>query len=151
MFALTDQEGKLFGPLAYTKTFAITASAILSITVVPMLAYHLLKPIRWSRGKSLRAALLAAVAMTGISWLVIPARSSSAPQAHAAQGAFMAAAIGVMTLLVVYRVGRERLVPAEKNVVSRAILGVYVPALRWVLAHKATFLSLPARASCCWA
>ena len=49
VFALTDQEGKLFGPLAYTKTFAITASAILSITVVPTLAYHLLKPIRWSR------------------------------------------------------------------------------------------------------
>ena len=55
----------------------------------------------------------------------------------------MAAAIGVITFLVVYRAGRERIVPAEKNAVSRAILGVYVPALRWVLAHKATFLSLP--------
>jgi copper/silver efflux system protein len=142
VFALTDQEGKLFGPLAYTKTFAITASAILSITVVPMLAYHLLKPIQWSRGKSLRAALLAAGAMAGISWLAIRTFFLG-PQAPAAQGVVMAGAIGVITFLVVYRVGRERIVPAEKNAVSRAILGVYVPALRWVLAHKATFLSLP--------
>ena len=59
------------------------------------------------------------------------------------RGSLIAAAIGVMTLLVVYRMGRERLLPVEKNIVSRAILGVYVPALRWVLAHKVTFLSLP--------
>jgi Cu(I)/Ag(I) efflux system membrane protein CusA/SilA len=32
VFALTDQEGKLFKPLAYTKTFAISASVILALT-----------------------------------------------------------------------------------------------------------------------
>ena len=72
VFALSDQEGKLFGPLAYTKTFAITASAILSITVVPTLAYHLLKPIRWSRRKSLVVGSLAAAVMAGISWRGVP-------------------------------------------------------------------------------
>jgi len=142
VFALSDQEGKLFGPLAYTKTFAITASAILSITVVPTLAYHLLKPIQWTRRKSLSVALLAAAAMTGISWFVFQTFFLDS-QAHAARGSLISAAVGVMTLLVVYRVGRERLLPAEKNVASRAILGVYVPTLRWVLAHKLTFLSLP--------
>jgi Cu(I)/Ag(I) efflux system membrane protein CusA/SilA len=143
VFALTDQEGKLFGPLAYTKTFAITASAILAITVVPMLAYHLLKPIQWTRRRSLRLALLAATAMTGISWFVFRAFFLDS-QAHPSQGAFISAAIGVMTLLVVYRIGRERIVPLEKNAVSRGILAVYVPTLRWILAHKGTFLSLPA-------
>ncbi len=142
VFALTDQEGKLFAPLAYTKTFAITASAILSITVVPTLAYHLLKPIRWSRRKSAGVALLAAAAMTGISWLVFHAFFLS-PGAPAARGAILAAATGAITFLVVFRVGRERLVPAEKNLASRAILGVYEPALRWVLAHKAVFLAIP--------
>jgi Cu(I)/Ag(I) efflux system membrane protein CusA/SilA len=143
VFALSDQEGKLFGPLAYTKTFAITASAILSITVVPTLAYHLLKPIHWSRRKSLAVGSLAAAVMTGVSWLVFQTFFLDS-QAHAARGSMISAAVGVMTLLVVYRIGRERLVPAEKNVVSRAIVGVYVPALRWVLTHKLTFLSLPA-------
>jgi Cu(I)/Ag(I) efflux system membrane protein CusA/SilA len=142
VFALADQEGKLFGPLAYTKTFAITASAILAITVVPTLAYHLLKPIRWSRRKSLIVGLLAAAVMSVVSWFVFQTFFLDA-EAPAARGSLISVAIGVMTLLVVYRVGRERLLPAEKNVVSRAILGVYVPALRWVLAHKKTFLTLP--------
>lgn len=143
VFALTDQEGKLFGPLAYTKTFAITASAILSITVVPTLAYHLLKPIRWSRRKSLVVGLAAGGAMAGISWFVFQTFFLDA-ESSAARGSVVSAAIGVMALLLVYRIGRERLVPAEKNIVSRAILGVYVPVLRWVLAHKLRFLSLPA-------
>ncbi|GGZ15140.1 MULTISPECIES: efflux RND transporter permease subunit [Shewanella] len=37
VFALEDQEGRLFTPLAYTKTFAMASAAILSITVVPVL------------------------------------------------------------------------------------------------------------------
>ena len=37
IFALTGQEGRLFSPLAFTKTFAMIAGAILSITVVPIL------------------------------------------------------------------------------------------------------------------
>jgi Cu(I)/Ag(I) efflux system membrane protein CusA/SilA len=142
VFALTGQEGKLFGPLAYTKTFAITASAILSITVVPTLAYHLLKPIRWSRRRSLIIGSLAAVMMTIVSWWVFQTFFLDSA-AHGLRGSLIAAAIGAMTLLLVYRIGRERLLPADENFVSRAILGVYVPALRWVLLHKLTFLSLP--------
>jgi Cu(I)/Ag(I) efflux system membrane protein CusA/SilA len=37
VFALEDQEGRLFKPLAYTKTFAMAGGAILSITLVPVL------------------------------------------------------------------------------------------------------------------
>jgi Cu(I)/Ag(I) efflux system membrane protein CusA/SilA len=37
VFLLEGQEGKLFHPLAWTKTFALAASAIISITLVPML------------------------------------------------------------------------------------------------------------------
>ncbi|MCY3024648.1 MAG: efflux RND transporter permease subunit, partial [Planctomycetota bacterium] len=35
VFALTGQEGKLFHPLAFTKTFALIGTAIVSITLVP--------------------------------------------------------------------------------------------------------------------
>lgn len=142
VFALTGQEGKLFGPLAYTKTFAIAASAILSITVVPTLAYHLLKPIRWSRRKSLIVGSVAAVLMAVVSWWVFHTFLLNS-QVHGLRGSLIATAIGVMTWLLVYRIGRERLLPADENLVSRAILGVYVPTLRWVLDHKMTFLSLP--------
>ncbi len=37
VFALTGQEGKLFHPLAFTKTFAMTGATVLSVTLVPVL------------------------------------------------------------------------------------------------------------------
>ncbi len=43
VFMLQGQEGKLFHPLAWTKTFALGASAIISITLVPMLMTMLMR------------------------------------------------------------------------------------------------------------
>ena len=37
IFALEDQEGRLFKPLAWTKSLAMAASALLSVTLVPAL------------------------------------------------------------------------------------------------------------------
>src|SRR4029078_5733414 len=37
IFSREAQEGRLFGPLAYTKTFAMAAAALLSVTLVPVL------------------------------------------------------------------------------------------------------------------
>jgi len=37
VFTLESQEGRLFSPLAYTKTFAMAGAAVLSITLVPVL------------------------------------------------------------------------------------------------------------------
>jgi Cu(I)/Ag(I) efflux system membrane protein CusA/SilA len=42
VFALTGQEGKLFHPLAFTKTFAVLAATIISVTLVPVLCSLLL-------------------------------------------------------------------------------------------------------------
>jgi copper/silver efflux system protein len=42
VFALTGQEGKLFHPLAFTKTFAMVGAAILSVTLVPVLCTWLI-------------------------------------------------------------------------------------------------------------
>ena len=37
VFSLEGQEGRLFSPLAYTKTFAMAGAALLSVTLVPVL------------------------------------------------------------------------------------------------------------------
>ena len=37
IFTLESQEGRLFGPLAFTKTFSMAAAALLSVTLVPVL------------------------------------------------------------------------------------------------------------------
>jgi copper/silver efflux system protein len=45
VFTLEAQEGRLFGPLAYTKTYAMAAAAGLSVTLVPVLM------VAWIRGR----------------------------------------------------------------------------------------------------
>ena len=43
VFALTGQEGKLFHPLAFTKTFAMIGSTLLAVTLVPVLCSQLVR------------------------------------------------------------------------------------------------------------
>ncbi|MDO6500660.1 efflux RND transporter permease subunit [Photobacterium sanguinicancri] len=43
VFALEGQEGKMFAPLAFTKTFAMAASAGLAITLVPVLMGYFIR------------------------------------------------------------------------------------------------------------
>jgi Cu(I)/Ag(I) efflux system membrane protein CusA/SilA len=43
VFSLTGQEGKLFHPLAFTKTFAMAGSTVLAITLVPALCAALIR------------------------------------------------------------------------------------------------------------
>jgi Cu(I)/Ag(I) efflux system membrane protein CusA/SilA len=45
VFTLEAQEGRLFGPLAFTKTYAMAAAAGLSVTLIPILMGY------WIRGK----------------------------------------------------------------------------------------------------
>ena len=89
VFALSGQEGKLFAPLAYTKTYAMAASAALAITVTPVLmGYFIRGRIAAERGNPLNRAmqalyrplllaalrhpgavlLLAALALTSAAW-----------------------------------------------------------------------------------
>lgn len=43
VFSLTGQEGKLFHPLAFTKTFAMIGSTLLAVTIVPVLCTWLVR------------------------------------------------------------------------------------------------------------
>ncbi|MFP4081498.1 MAG: efflux RND transporter permease subunit [Candidatus Aminicenantes bacterium] len=77
VFSLRGQSGKLFSPLAFTKTFAMFGSAVLAITLVPVLSALLLK-------------------------------------------------------------GQLR--PPEKNILSRLLIRLYQPVLRFSLRHKIVVL-----------
>ena len=43
VFALEAQEGRMFAPLAYTKTYAMAAAAILAVTLVPVLMGYFIR------------------------------------------------------------------------------------------------------------
>ena len=43
VFVLGEQSGRLFKPLAFTKTFAIASSSLISVTLIPVLLYYFVK------------------------------------------------------------------------------------------------------------
>ncbi len=60
VFALQAQEGRLFAPLAYTKTYAMAAAAGLSVTLIPVLMGYLIRGrIRPETANPLNRALIA--------------------------------------------------------------------------------------------
>ncbi len=60
VFTLEAQEGRLFAPLAYTKTWAMAAAALLSVTLVPMLmAVFIRGPIAPEQRNPLNRGLMA--------------------------------------------------------------------------------------------
>lgn len=64
VFAMTGSEGKLFKPLAYTKTFALIASIIIALTIVPPAA-HVLFCGKIS-GRRLRSAVYLGLVLAGV-------------------------------------------------------------------------------------
>ena len=61
VFALQAQEGRLFAPLAYTKTYAMAASAGLAVTLIPVLMGYLIRGrIPEERRNPINRALIAA-------------------------------------------------------------------------------------------
>jgi heavy metal efflux pump, czcA family len=138
------QEGKMFHPLAFTKTIALVASLLLGVLVLPTLAYWIfsfktprklgallirLKPQRtftW-RNKTITInqimiaiAVLLAIYLLAEAWLPLGANSGIVVNV-----VFVALIVGVILgllwLLVIY----------------------YERILRWCLAHRLAFMSIP--------
>jgi copper/silver efflux system protein len=93
VFALTGQEGKLFHPLAFTKTFAMTGATLLSVTLVPVLCSLLIGgrirgegdnpvmwPLIWVYRPLLRWALRHRVMTIGVAVLVFAGAVSLMPR-----------------------------------------------------------------------
>ncbi len=114
VFTMTGAEGKLFKPLAFTKTFALLASVIVALTIMPPAA-HLLFTIKGSMKKTMRnvlgAVLIAAAVAAGIilSWLI----------------AVVIAAIGLYHLLHEKVPARTKgHLPLIANILAIAIVGI---------------------------
>jgi copper/silver efflux system protein len=60
VFALQAQEGKLFSPLAYTKTYAMAAATVLAVTLVPVLMGYFVRGRIHSADNPLNRMLIAA-------------------------------------------------------------------------------------------
>ena len=68
VFALTGMEGKMFHPLAFTKTFAMVCSTILAITLVPVLCTFLIRGKLHSEDENPMMRILRAIYRPVLAW-----------------------------------------------------------------------------------
>ena len=93
VFALTGQEGKLFHPLAFTKTFSMVGAALLSVTLVPVLCSLLIggrirseesnpimRPLVWAYRPVLAMALRHRVLTLAVAVLVVAGAVTLVPR-----------------------------------------------------------------------
>ena len=171
VFTMIGAEGKLFIPLACTKTFALIASIVLALTVLPPAAYVLFCG-RLSRRK-LRIALNSALVVAGavvsftVAWWaglvlalfggyrLVDERIPERLKRFGPLAANILAIAAVGFLLTNYwePLGPEPGIVRNLIFVAALIGGllgffalfhrVYPRLLRWCLDHKAAFLSIP--------
>ena len=68
VFALTGQEGKLFHPLAFTKTFAMIGSTIFAVTLVPVLCSLLVRGPFHSEDRNIVMRFLLKIYDPALNW-----------------------------------------------------------------------------------
>ncbi|QDT32234.1 efflux RND transporter permease subunit [Thalassoglobus polymorphus] len=172
VFTMTAAEGKLFRPLAFTKTFALLASVIVALTVIPPVA-HVLFAGQLSSEKLKRylfASLIIAgfVAMIWLPWWVgtiLIAISvwhlleKQMPAGTRKYGPWLANGLAVIVVGLLLTESWLPLGPEKGMLRNLIFVGVligslmlffqlfqrviYAPLLGWCLRHKILFLSVP--------
>ncbi len=174
VFTMTGPEGKLFKPLAFTKTFALLASVLLALFVVPALAHLFFirrsrsagkgRPLRWKLLAFAAAALAAGrihpyvgagIVLYGLFSLTahrIPGRVKDWVRRY---GNWVVVAAVLIFLAGVWMpLGRGKGFPLNLLFVAFCVLGliwffhrfmdVYPRLLAWSLRRRRLFWSLPA-------
>lgn len=146
VLALEAAEGKLFKPLAYTKTFALIASIIVALTLIPPFAHLFFKEKKKGHDGA---------------WPSRPVPRYWRATLRRGLGGIKRCFIWLIVLLIVLLLSKDwRPLGLEKgmgaNVLFVGLLigglllftslfqRAYPTILRWALAHKRTFLGLPA-------
>jgi len=172
VFTMTGAEGKLFKPLAFTKTFALIASIITALTIIPPAA-HILFTVKFSHKRAKRyilGGLLIAASVMAAIWLGVwigvligtiglyHLLSDRIPQRARSRLPLVANIIAIGLVGVI--LARHWLPLGPENGMIRNLIFVvvligglllffklfqmfYPRILGWCLAHKVLFLSIP--------
>ncbi|MGR4863788.1 efflux RND transporter permease subunit [Caulobacter sp. LARHSG274] len=83
VFTLQAQEGRLFRPLAFTKTYAMAAAALLSVTLIPVLMGYLIRGRIPNEASNPINRVLTAAYRPGLDWVMRKPRTTLAVAALA--------------------------------------------------------------------
>ncbi|MEP2723230.1 efflux RND transporter permease subunit [Roseibium sp.] len=105
VFTLQAQEGRLFAPLAFTKTYAMAAAALLSITLVPVMMGWLIRGKIPSEDSNFLNRGLTKIYRPGLNWVMRWPKATLA----------IAGAIFLTTLIPFSQLGGEFLPPLDEG------------------------------------
>lgn len=133
IFAMTGAEGKLFKPLAFTKTFALGSSLILALFILPPVALILFKRASEKKENSKKegskkrdfakgkwAVIVIALLVLTYSWMPLGLQHH-----YILNLIFVGVLLGTVLSLV------------------KGFIHIYPSTLNWALNHKAQFLAIP--------
>jgi copper/silver efflux system protein len=134
VFALEAQEGRLFHPLAFTKTLAMASAAVLAITLVPVtLGLFVRGRIRSERENPVSRALVRGYTPV-LGWAL----------RHRWPVLGVMALIGILTLLPLSRLGSEFMPPVEEGTVlfmPMTLPGVSIQQAGEIMRHQNRILA----------
>jgi Cu(I)/Ag(I) efflux system membrane protein CusA/SilA len=131
VFAMEAAEGKMFHPLAFTKTFALISAFVLGIVVLPTLV-HILFDIRIDTRK-IRRALNGLLILSGICivliWQIVPALAL--------------VAVGINNLFDFKWSDKRKEYPDYINITITVLVALYYLTVEWLPlgAHNGTFIN----------
>ena len=105
VFTLQAQEGRLFAPLAFTKTYAMAAAAILSVTLVPVMMGWLIRGKIPSEDSNFLNRWLTKIYRPGLDWVMRRPKATLV----------IAALIFLTTAIPFTRLGGEFLPPLDEG------------------------------------
>jgi len=147
VFSLMEQSGRLFKPLAYTKTTAMAASSVLAITIIPVLMIffvreHPIDPVLPKKNKakiwvSALAGPPLAVIVAGLAGFALPDIS-------------LVLALGLSVFFGIC-LFPQKIIAEKRNPLNRLLIWIYLPVIKWVLHwRKLTVLIALAAIAATW-
>ncbi len=138
VFALGGESGRLFRPLAFTKTFAMAGGAILSITIIPVLMYYFVShrslPESWPRARRYGIYALT-ILLPALILYFVPIEALGSSQHLLALGWFIVA--GIMLL-------PQRMPKEETNPLNIFLHKLYEPFFALVMRFRVLTILLAA-------
>ena len=148
VFVLGGESGRLFKPLAITKTFAMGAASILSITIIPVLMYYFITsrvlPKEW--GWKLNLAITLATMFVPATLLYFLPELEPGVEPYRWWMAIGWAVLAAMLLVP------QKIIHEEKNPISWVLQKIYNPFFRAAIRFRWVMLILAAAfmASAVW-
>ncbi len=131
IFVLEGEAGRLFKPLAYTKTFAMAAAAFLSITIIPVLMFYFITsrvlPAAWGRSRN-TLVTIASMLIPAIALVLIASSMQSLSEYKWWIGIGWAVLIGMLLI-------PQKIIHEKRSPISNLLQWLYAPLFNQAMRH----------------